>query len=216
MSCFGRRGEEMPTQRFFHLKEEKQNIIKQAAMEECARVPYNDISINKIIKAADISRGSFYTYFEDKDDMIKYLLDDFRMQCVNYICSEIQKEDGDTITAVENMMRGLMTDAQQYEEAAVYKNLLLNVGTITSMKTLGPGKCGYDSREYQEFVERCYQVNNPEKCPFKNEEQMGVVLEMIIILAMKHLAEYHVLQLTDEKTILAVFHEQLEIIRRGL
>ena len=46
--------------------------------------------------------------------------------------------------------------------------------------------------------------------------KMGVVLEMIIILAMKHLAEYHVLQLTDEKTILAVFHEQLEIIRRGL
>ena len=67
----------MPTQRFFHLKEEKKNIIKQAAMEECARVPYADISINQIIKAADISRGSFYTYFEDKDDLIRYLLQDF-------------------------------------------------------------------------------------------------------------------------------------------
>ena len=39
---------------------------------------------------------------------------------------------------------------------------------------------------------------------------------MIIILAMKQLAEYHVLQLADEKAIRAVFHEQLEIIRRGL
>ena len=93
----------MPTQRFFHLKEEKQNIIKKAAMEECARVPYSEISINKIIKAADISRGSFYTYFEDKDDMIKYLLDDFRNLCMNYICQEIEKADGDTIMATEKM-----------------------------------------------------------------------------------------------------------------
>lgn len=206
----------MPTQRFFHLKEEKQNIIKKAAMEECARVPYSEISINKIIKAADISRGSFYTYFDDKDDMIKYLLDDFRNQCMNYICQEIEKAGGDTIAAVESMMHDIMENGDQYKDAVVYKNLLLNVGTITNMRTFGPSQCIYDSQEYEEFISRCYEVNDRNKCGFKSEKQMAVAMEIITTLALKHLAEYHMLDTADVKRIMEVFHEQMEIVRRGL
>ena len=53
----------MPTQRFFNLKEEKRRAIVRAAVHEFSRVPYSVASINQIIKEADISRGSFYTYF---------------------------------------------------------------------------------------------------------------------------------------------------------
>mgnify|MGYP000403050715 CR=1 FL=1 len=56
----------MPTQRFLKLKEEKKQAILEAAVHEFSRVPYSSASINQIIKEADISRGSFYTYFEDK------------------------------------------------------------------------------------------------------------------------------------------------------
>ena len=108
----------MPTQRFFHLKEEKKNIIKQAAMEECARVPYADISINQIIKAADISRGSFYTYFEDKDDLIRYLLQDFCDACKKYILDQIEKADGDVVEAAENMR-----DDSSWKGSAKFSNI---------------------------------------------------------------------------------------------
>ena len=36
---------------------------------------YEKASINQIIKEADISRGSFYQYFEDKDDLYFFLID---------------------------------------------------------------------------------------------------------------------------------------------
>ena len=64
----------MPTQRFMKLKEEKKQAILEAAVHEFSRVPYSSASINQIIKEADISRGSFYTYFEDKDDLMRYML----------------------------------------------------------------------------------------------------------------------------------------------
>lgn len=206
----------MPTQRFFNLKEEKRDIIKQAAMEECSRVPYIEISINKIIKTADISRGSFYTYFEDKDDMIKYLLNDFRIACMNHIYMEIEKADGDIIKATENMTFDLMDHGQDYPNANVYRNLLLNVGSMTNMKSFGFGTFLYDSVEYHEFVDHCYKLNNLEKCPFRDKHQLACVLELLISDALKHVAMYHMMPLTERENVKEIVHEQLEIIRRGL
>ena len=66
----------MPTERFYKLPEEKKKAIRDAAMEECIRVPFEKVSINKIIQNAGISRGSFYTYFEDKRDLVRYIFSD--------------------------------------------------------------------------------------------------------------------------------------------
>ena len=51
----------VPTQRFFNVKEEKRRAIVRAAVHEFSRVPYSVASINQIIKEAYISRGSCYT-----------------------------------------------------------------------------------------------------------------------------------------------------------
>lgn len=64
----------MPTAQFFKLEKDKQARILAAAVKEFSTVPYNDASINRIIKTADISRGSFYLYFADKEDLLFYLL----------------------------------------------------------------------------------------------------------------------------------------------
>jgi len=64
----------MPTAQFFKLEKDKQARILAAAVKEFSTVPYNDASINRIIKTADISRGSFYLYFADKEDLLFHLL----------------------------------------------------------------------------------------------------------------------------------------------
>ena len=48
-------------------------MIREAAIREFSRVPLDKVSINKIVKYADISRGSFYTYFQDKEDVFQYI-----------------------------------------------------------------------------------------------------------------------------------------------
>ena len=56
----------MPTERFLRLPKEKIEAIRIAAAKEFIRVPLEEASINRIVHDSNISRGSFYTYFEDK------------------------------------------------------------------------------------------------------------------------------------------------------
>lgn len=67
----------MASERFCNLPEEKKQRIIAAARDELSRVPYDEVSINRIVKEAGIARGSFYEYFADKDDMIEYLMGDY-------------------------------------------------------------------------------------------------------------------------------------------
>ena len=60
----------MPKETFVKLPEEKKDKIIKAAKKEFARVPFEQTSI-KIIEDADIARGSFYQYFESKEDLLR-------------------------------------------------------------------------------------------------------------------------------------------------
>ena len=58
----------MPTNTFFHLPEEKQQRLLDAAQIEFSRHSLQEASIANIVKLAEIPRGSFYQYFENKND----------------------------------------------------------------------------------------------------------------------------------------------------
>ena len=58
----------MPTNTFLNLPIEKKKKIMNAAKSEFVEYSFYDASINRIIKNAGISRGSFYMYFENKEE----------------------------------------------------------------------------------------------------------------------------------------------------
>lgn len=64
----------MPSQTFINLKTVKKEKIIEAISNELSRVDYDHINIQNIIKEANIARGSFYQYFNDKDDMYQFFL----------------------------------------------------------------------------------------------------------------------------------------------
>ena len=68
----------MPTTTFFRLPQEKRDRLLLAAEEEFTRVNFSDASINRIVQGAHIPRGSFYQYFNDKEDIFFFLLDSMR------------------------------------------------------------------------------------------------------------------------------------------
>lgn len=84
----------MATDFFNNLKTKKKKAIIDS-IETCLKImSYDSISVEDILKSAEISRGTFYKYFTDKNDAIatffdermKYLLDVFKiciMEC-NY------------------------------------------------------------------------------------------------------------------------------------
>jgi AcrR family transcriptional regulator len=59
----------MPHPRFHKLPREQQQAILCAALDEFAAHGFNAASLNRIIDAAGISKGSFYYYFDGKEDL---------------------------------------------------------------------------------------------------------------------------------------------------
>ena len=64
----------MPTSTFYNLPPPKRNKLLHAAVAEFAQKPFDEVSINRIIQAAEIPRGSFYQYFADKTDLFRHVL----------------------------------------------------------------------------------------------------------------------------------------------
>ena len=74
----------MPKQTFLNLPEEKRNTIVHAAIEEFAEYGLENASTNRIVANSGISKGSFYQYFEDKQDVFMYLLTVLEAEKVEY------------------------------------------------------------------------------------------------------------------------------------
>jgi len=64
----------MPKKTFLNLSEEKRKVIIDAAVNEFAEYGLENASTNRIVANSGIAKGSFYQYFEDKQDVFMYLL----------------------------------------------------------------------------------------------------------------------------------------------
>ncbi|MBQ8079801.1 MAG: TetR/AcrR family transcriptional regulator, partial [Oscillospiraceae bacterium] len=84
----------MPNESFYRLNEAKQARIKAALKEEIAGYSYEDFSINRIVRSCGISRGSFYQYFKNRDDIYIYLVSDYNRLIVEHAEACIREKDG--------------------------------------------------------------------------------------------------------------------------
>ena len=103
----------MPTQTFFRLPEEKRARLTRSAWEEFSSVRFSEASINRIVRAAQIPRGSFYQYFADKDDLFFYLLDSLYDACVALAWDALREAKGSLFDAVPLVFDRLFTGETQ-------------------------------------------------------------------------------------------------------
>jgi len=93
----------LPTTTFFNLPEAKRKRLLSAIRDEFARVPFEQVSINKIICSANISRGSFYQYFKDKYDMLEYILSDYQKQMLTFAKESMEASGGNIFQLCQDM-----------------------------------------------------------------------------------------------------------------
>ena len=85
----------MPSDTFLRLNLDKKKKLLDASFKEFSSYNFNDASINRIIKEAGISRGSFYMYFEDKKDLYFYLLEQYGEILINNMKEDLVNNKGD-------------------------------------------------------------------------------------------------------------------------
>ncbi|MBQ7535905.1 MAG: TetR/AcrR family transcriptional regulator [Stomatobaculum sp.] len=127
----------MATDRFLKLSEEKKQRILAAGFAEFARCPYRDASINRIIKDADISRGSFYTYFEDKMSLFCFILAELIGKFDEEVFGFLDKSRGDPFLCAEQIYETCRTSMQSNEVAGFVKNLFSDTETLQELMADG-------------------------------------------------------------------------------
>ena len=88
----------MPTATFFRLPQEKRERLMDACWAELSRVRFSDVSINRIVSAARIPRGSFYQYFggkDSKEELFRFFLEDVREYFIRVLRSVLTEGQGD-------------------------------------------------------------------------------------------------------------------------
>lgn len=167
----------MPKDLFFEINEEKKNRILEAAIKEFSNKKYAEASINQIIKESDISRGSFYQYFEDKDDLYFYIINTVVNETAYAFLKEFVASQPDNIFSVYEALftynLQLLSD-KKYQ--AFFKNMYLGMdyhlqqklkeifnsireemleGKLNELKI----KSGYDNLFFQELM-NILELNN--------------------------------------------------------
>lgn len=64
----------VPKSTFFNLSEDKRKRILQEAVLEFRDNNFDVASINRIVERSGISKGSFYQYFKDKEDLYLHII----------------------------------------------------------------------------------------------------------------------------------------------
>ncbi|MFX3673448.1 MAG: TetR/AcrR family transcriptional regulator [Paenisporosarcina sp.] len=117
----------MPKQTFFNLPNEKKESLINAAMKEFSRVPLFEASISNIIKEAGIPRGSFYQYFEDKEDIYYFLLEEYSKRLNKRFISILKKRNGDLLDSFIESFEMMLINLQNKEFRYFFRNAFLNM-----------------------------------------------------------------------------------------
>ncbi len=72
---------------------ERKNELIEAALDEFTQKSYENASLNKIIKNAGISKGTFYYHFQDKQALYLFILKTAGGSQVEFINKQMEEQD---------------------------------------------------------------------------------------------------------------------------
>ena len=114
----------MPSERFKRLPEEKQKKNRDACMAEYTRTTIEKASLNRMIEDAGISRGSFYTYFDSKWDVLGYLCESFINEFYECGVRCLEEAQGDIWEMLEQFLNGSLALCRDERRADFIRNIM--------------------------------------------------------------------------------------------
>ena len=114
----------IPKSTFYNLNEEKREKIKKALKNEFTKHTFEKASISNMIEEANIPRGSFYQYFEDKEDALKYIIEDFLNDEKEKIKEFLIQNEGDIFLTTLDLYSYFVDKNYHEKEVKLFQNII--------------------------------------------------------------------------------------------
>lgn len=202
----------LPTQTFFNLSEEKRKRLIDAAMEEFSEKSLNQASINTIIKNACVSRGSFYQYFENKEDLFFYIMKLVKTDSQRLFIEEIKKADGDLFLGVRHYFPKLLSSVMETPNADFFKQLFLHLDYRIS-KEVTPEQLR-ESEEGNTARKAVFSHVDRNRLKADTDEELLCLLNFIVSMMMQEIVEGYAKE-RPKKKIQFYFCQKLNWLEHG-
>ncbi len=198
----------MPTETFFHLPEAKRERLVAAIRGELARVPFPELSINRIVHAAGIPRGSYYQYFRGKDDLYDYLLSNYRARMQACAREALLEQNGDVFLT---MLAGF-DESVLFAETEPNLTMLQHLFEYRSPREILAGKpsCAYPS-----ILTENLTLIDASRLRCENREDLLDILEILLAQLGFALAELFC-NPSCAPLLRLRFQRKLELLKAGL
>lgn len=146
---------------------EKVKRIIDAAYEEFAKYGESKASLNKILKSAGLSKGVFYHYFTDKDELFHYLM---------YYTVELSMKDFDNRIDWDNsdIIKRICDVSKIKFEVMKQHPFLIEFGDVYKSRMAEQLDVVYTSNWREKFY-----TNNIDFSRFKNPEEAQTILHIV-------------------------------------
>lgn len=192
----------MPKQTFQNLPEDKKRKILEAAKNEFSRVSVTEASINNIVTEANIARGSFYQYFENKEDLLLFMVNEASEEVKKMVEKKI-KEKGDIFETFIFIYDKIIKTCKDNKNKKFYKTVFANLRANDNI-ILGKAKEEiYDSL-----------IKNTDTSQFKNKEDLNIIIDML-----NAITRWTIIQAVTGKTPIDIrdkYIKQIEYVKMGI
>jgi AcrR family transcriptional regulator len=200
----------MPKPTFFHLPKEKQELLMNVAKKEFSRVPLYEASIANIIKEAGIPRGSFYQYFDDKEDVFFYLLDVYSKRSYELFISIVKRNIGDVFESFIDWFKSILKSFEVPEDRQYIKNAFLNMNfKIEKAFTQNM----YGERVKSRFFEIIHLLDI-KNLNVTNEDEIYHICKMMMAVSIQNLVHALAMELPTNEAM-KNYSLEMDLLKKG-
>ena len=197
----------MPTSAFFNLSDDKKTKLIEAAKKEFSNNLFEDASINQIIKDINMPRGSFYLYFENKEDIYNYIFTFYKDNLIKRFITILKENDGNIFDSYIILYDFIISNSDS-DITLLINKFFLNMNTRRLESSVPRKDC---KRENDKLV-----IANINKDTLDlKEDDIYVLLSILMPLFFQSVA--HTFNHLEQKDkIKEHYIKQINIIRKGI
>lgn len=198
----------MPTSTFFNLRPEKQERLLTAAAREFAAQPFHEASINSMIRAAGLPRGSFYMYFRDKEELFQYLVRESTEPLLLAFRELLTRSGGDLFNAIPGLC--------EYLRSHKADRGLGGMGMLSAIVERNGGlqkSCLIDFLDTQAVLAQLAAAVNPDLLDIWEASDLERIVRTVLTVALPLIYDAVHTETAESREELS---KTLEILRRGM
>ena len=199
----------MPKETYNNLKQDKKDRIFNAGVLEFSYHDFNSASVNTIVRIANISKGSFYQYFYDKDDFYWFIVMKIIFLRVGKYEDLLKRNDGDFFKTELELFQRIM----ELFEDNKYKAIMINVYGTKYMdlnnRLTGKGSTIYFDM-YDLLMEFGFKGYN-----IKSKDDFLIVFEMV-----RNISNNTIMTMINENQTrmeaIRMYDIKMDVLRKGI